>query len=513
MDSQLPIDIHLTKLLDWILDRRHCPRDWQKNVLPVRNKINQAIQDMPEHPEITSLLSGSSIHYFNCTKIVEILKETEKESKNIFGMYSSQRMKDWNNIVSLYQKNNVYLAEAASILQRNVAYEIPALKKQINKSQQLQTECDEKFASLTKSINEVNHQIKQNCSELGIQGENISKELKELPKQLTNIFNDITRKCSSLDKIYKFYCDYVEYFFQRKDSEALCILGYLIKKGNTTVYEWRTGFEPKVVEKPEIAFYNFGDEEEKSKEEETIDFGDFSIDTNNIQLDTLETNGDGIDWGDFEVTTENAENQLETIDYDIDALKSEITVENTGVYVPSDGIAKDTDAFTILEWAETRSLLLNDLVKLATFLKQKLNEMETDSDNLIISTIMQDAPKSIQSFTEKDIQKSLELVKDVLNFFKTKKVEQLIRINDSPNFLKRLYDQFVSKRKSVERFAKSQEQSKQKQKDLIVEENDLNEKLKLIVKKTKELQKFVCEDLSKKYNGVRINLMGEINLI
>lgn len=51
-------------------------------------------------------------------------------------MYSSQRMKDWNAIVSAYQKNNIYLAEAASILQRNVAYEIPALKKQINKCEQ-----------------------------------------------------------------------------------------------------------------------------------------------------------------------------------------------------------------------------------------------------------------------------------------------------------------------------------------------------------------------------------------
>ena len=44
-------------------------------------------------------------------------------------------MKDWNTIVGAYQKNNIYLAEAASVLQRNVAYEIPALKKQINKCQ------------------------------------------------------------------------------------------------------------------------------------------------------------------------------------------------------------------------------------------------------------------------------------------------------------------------------------------------------------------------------------------
>lgn len=106
-------------------------------------------------------------------------------------MYSSQRMKDWSQILSLYQKNNIYLAEAASILQRNVQFEITALKKQINKCQQLQSvyilqyiyiftiiyniyfynnkECEEKRISYGKSINEINIQIKQLCSELGIE--------------------------------------------------------------------------------------------------------------------------------------------------------------------------------------------------------------------------------------------------------------------------------------------------------------------------------------------------------
>lgn len=41
-------------------------------------------------------------------------------------------------MISLYQKNNIYLAEACSLLQRQVTYEIPALKKQISKAQQMQ---------------------------------------------------------------------------------------------------------------------------------------------------------------------------------------------------------------------------------------------------------------------------------------------------------------------------------------------------------------------------------------
>ena len=35
----------------------------------------------------------SDINYFHCLRIVELLKETESGTKNIFGRYSSRRMK------------------------------------------------------------------------------------------------------------------------------------------------------------------------------------------------------------------------------------------------------------------------------------------------------------------------------------------------------------------------------------------------------------------------------------
>lgn len=42
---------------------------------------------------ILYLVLLADIHYFHCLRIVEILKGTEASSKNIFGRYSSQRMK------------------------------------------------------------------------------------------------------------------------------------------------------------------------------------------------------------------------------------------------------------------------------------------------------------------------------------------------------------------------------------------------------------------------------------
>ena len=88
---------------------------------------------MPEHSEIKDLLSGTNINFFHCVKIVEILKETEKDTKNFFGQYGSQRMTDWREILGMYEKDDIYLAEAAQLLIQAVAYELPGVKKQIAK--------------------------------------------------------------------------------------------------------------------------------------------------------------------------------------------------------------------------------------------------------------------------------------------------------------------------------------------------------------------------------------------
>ena len=65
-----------------------------------------------------------------------------------------------------------------------------------------------------------------------------------------------------------------EKYFYRKSPEILPMLNYTVKKGNTTVYEWRTGSVPKKIEKNPNVSYAFGDDEteENSKNEDKIDF-------------------------------------------------------------------------------------------------------------------------------------------------------------------------------------------------------------------------------------------------
>lgn len=45
---------------------------------------------------------------------------------------------------------------------------------------------------------------------------------------------------------------YTLFFNHSSPDEALPLLRYVQKKGDTTVYEWRTGQVPQTVERPEV---------------------------------------------------------------------------------------------------------------------------------------------------------------------------------------------------------------------------------------------------------------------
>lgn len=61
-EEDIPIDIHIPKLLEWLISRRHCQNGWQAQINMIREKINVALEDMPEHEEIVKLLSGSCMY-------------------------------------------------------------------------------------------------------------------------------------------------------------------------------------------------------------------------------------------------------------------------------------------------------------------------------------------------------------------------------------------------------------------------------------------------------------------
>lgn len=55
---------------------------------------------MSDRFQFIHLVSPTDINYFHCKKIIELLKEDEESGKkNMFGRYSSQRMKVSENLI------------------------------------------------------------------------------------------------------------------------------------------------------------------------------------------------------------------------------------------------------------------------------------------------------------------------------------------------------------------------------------------------------------------------------
>ncbi|XP_039750641.1 CDK5 regulatory subunit-associated protein 3 isoform X3 [Pararge aegeria] len=356
-ESNIPIDINIGKLQDWLVSRRHVHKEWQKNIIAVREKINSAIQDMPAHEDIAALLTGSHINYFHCLKIIEILKETEADTKNLFGRYGSQRMKDWQDLVRSYEKDNLYLAEAAQIFVRNINYEIPGFKKQIAKEEQMQTDCEKKHSDYLKNEASSKSEFMALCKQLGIKGDKIKRELVERLQELPEIYDKIGESLKPLQPAIDLYSAFTKYILGDQASDLLPLLQYVVQHGNTTVYQWSYGEPPLSIE-PDPIHIELEDDTQGSGDQ--IDFGDSAvIDFESADVSAEIDFGDGdaggeIDWGNIETVTDVTAP---------DAAPASPAESGMAVRAAGGG-ARGRDALSVLDCAHTRSRFLDQLLEL-----------------------------------------------------------------------------------------------------------------------------------------------------
>nr|XP_028559013.1 CDK5 regulatory subunit-associated protein 3 isoform X1 [Podarcis muralis] len=505
--QNLPIDIQTSKLLDWLVDRRHCSLKWQGQVRTVREKIVLAMQDMPENEEIKQLLSGSYIHYFHCQQIVEILKRTEASTKNIFGRYSSQRMKDWQEIISLYEKDNTYLVELASLLVRNVSYEIPSLKKQISKCQQLQQEYSRKEEECQLAAAETRERFYSSCKQYGITGDDVRQELLALVKDLPSQLDEIGAGAKGLLEAINLYQACVQFVCDSSAEQVVPLLRHMQALGNTTVYEWRRGVKPTAVERPKAA------EVKEAVEEDAIDWGDFGDGAESAPapevVDYGISVGEGseeIDWG-ISLESDAQESSTAAIDWgDGSDDAAQIVVLEAGSEAP-EGIARGPDALTILETPETRNQFIDELMELEIFLSQRIAETSEEADILAVSQF-QLAPAILQDQTKEKLEAMVAVIHNLLGRLTSLRMQHLFMILASPRYVDRVTELLRQKLKQADLLLLKKDLMVQKRQEALEEQANLEPKLDIIVEKTRELQKLIEADISKRYNERPVNLMG-----
>ncbi|XP_023013682.2 CDK5 regulatory subunit-associated protein 3 [Leptinotarsa decemlineata] len=518
-EQNIPIDINTTKLLDWLISRRHVNKDWQNCVLKIREKINNAIQDMPAHDGIIKLVSGQHINYFHCLRIVDILKETEADSKNLFGRYGSQRMRDWQDILSSYQKDNVYLAEASQMLIRNISFEIPSLRKQVAKLQQSLTECEKKVKDFSKTEATALKEFSSSCDQLGITGDNIKTELVSLLKELPSIYEIASEKIKIVSPAIELYKEFNKYLSGNKsDVQILPVLEYLIKFGNTTTYEYTYGEKPVEIEESSLIIT----EEEIQLESEKIDFGDADTGDNEANIDfDIDTDNGSIDFGDITVSEEqdidwgsssNGEDGFEIVthaDLEVNLEESGIVVEKAGI---DGGVARGEETLSILDNPKTQEQIINNLMELGSFLKMRLFEMSSESDMLAMSQ-MQDAPTVLQMQTVESVATMNACINVALDQLTNKRIQHLHNIKHSPKYVDILTATLKQKLSLVEKMKSNKTLLEDKIKVLQMEARSIEPIIQKLIERTKHLQKEIEEDISKRYNNRVVNIVGAVNLL
>lgn len=504
MDEQsIPIDINNSKLLEWLVSRRHVKKDWQDSILKIRQKINNALQDMPAHEEIMKLLSGQHINYYHCLNIVKILKETEAGSMNLLGRYRSQRMKDWQDIVSLYQKENVYLAEAAQILIRNVSYEIPSLKKQVIKLDQLQTEAQKKIKDYGKHEAVARKEFAALCEQLGIAGRNIKEELLKLVNELPEIYTEATNKIKEIKPAIDLYKEFNKFLFGKNlEVEVLSLLSFIVEHGNVATYHYTYGEAPHIIEPVKIELEDQIDNEIDFGDDRPIDFGDIS--SNNFDIEVKPN----IEWNSTPSTDEDFEIVSHT-DIEISLEESGIVVEKAGV---DEGVARGVEALTLLDNSVTRDQIIDELMELEAFVKMRLFELSSDTDILAMSQ-MQNASTVLQMQTVESITSLNDSINIALSALVNKRSLHLYNIKHSPKYIDILTSNLKQKLFLAERIKQNRGLLEEQVKQYRNETRAIEPLIKVIIASSKELQQEVQADISKKYKGRIVNIVGGVNML
>ncbi|XP_017839782.1 CDK5RAP3-like protein isoform X2 [Drosophila busckii] len=503
-ESEIPIDIATLKLQDWLISRRIVPKNVQAPLKDIHAKISNALQDMPANEQLIKLLTGSNINYLHVKQIIEILKQTEKDTKSVFGSYGSQRMKDWQEVCRLYEKNATYLAETAQIYVRNVNYEIPGVRKQMAKVEQQTDDSLKRAHDLSKPEAQLLAEHAALLEQLGVKGDNLHAEfinaLGSLPQLYAKSLQNVGRVQAGIDM-------YAEISGQQ---HCLPILRHLVEHGNTTVYQYIHKEAPLAIEEPEVRL-NLSVCNSSSSKESDVNEIDFGMDDNGGTSSTVsaeiidygdlqDTDGGNIDWG-----IESAPTDAVEINFDIPVEEYGIVVEGTGM---DGGTAKGDQAYTLLDSPNYRDRFLDEIYELDAFLRMRLYELK-QLDNA--SNIMYSLMDNISTHDTESITKILKDVELIIQQSSDEQTRHLFQLKHSPKYADLLATKLQQQTKAVEKLRATREMLKNRAVELREQRQQLNPVLEELTTRTRALQTFIEQDISKRYKNRVVNLIGGVN--